>query len=192
MGTSFIGALQAAQCFRIILSEANLLLMENVPFSKSELQRCAKSHVLFAGYPIAIAHMQTKYPHLFAVKEKDWYESELPALANIDLGWYLLRKKPLAKSSFKTWDEQVHQIPTRNFAPTVCEIAFACALFYSVHKIRLFKDVYIRTTDKKDGGRHAIGDFDESGMGIISVGDDNRASDVRLTTIRRKLVPSAV
>ncbi|OGY36926.1 MAG: hypothetical protein A3E36_04535 [Candidatus Andersenbacteria bacterium RIFCSPHIGHO2_12_FULL_45_11b] len=185
MGESFVDPITTAICFGI--DRAVVDLLGDVPFSHDDLRRYVGTHVLFAGYPITFTEIRKRYPHLFAAKERPWYEAgPIVDFMPLSYGWYILRKDPLSEDIACMTHEYVNLIPRSHFLPTVCEIAFACTLFYSVRNMRLFKNAYGRTVDRARNGEDvAAGDFDEAGLGIIPFHAGHNDSDVGFSEIRR-------
>lgn len=175
MGKNFLGISDAVRHFGVQVSPEQAKALAEITFPENVLQECAKTHILFPGFPLTILEVRTKVPQgLFASYDDAWYNPEAFARKEqLGLRWYLLRKEAVADSFSKTFTDQQKLLLATEEVPRACEVTYGVVLYERVTGIRLFKNCYVRCRDLPSSGcRVGVGRFDSVGFHIYSWGDD--------------------
>lgn len=187
MGKNFLGVDEVATHFHARFTIDELATLSYVPFSEEVLRRCASTHLLVAGYPMSIMDIKAVAPEdAFYDDDRPWYRTHAFATnQKMGLRWHLIGKDINELSPHLHFDEQEKLLASDETVPRACELVYAMVLNFMVNKERLFGDVYVHCAEKgDDNARICIGNFDETGLGIVSNWDDMRPGRVGITTIK--------
>src|SRR5262249_43345915 len=117
---------QVQQHFGVTYAEQQLLELIDLPWPDEVLRACASTHVLVAGYPLAIDDLQKRHPALFRADNGKWPFAS--ATTQVNLRWYLIRKSWVPGSLGKTYADQLGLLPPDQEVPRACEMTFALLL----------------------------------------------------------------
>ncbi|GMQ95399.1 MAG: hypothetical protein BMS9Abin13_512 [Patescibacteria group bacterium] len=143
-------------------------------------------YTLVAGppKPMSLLDIHRVKPTLFSAKTGGWYaeKSELFSRKNTaKTRWLIIRKVPVPGSPMKTWNEQKMLLSAQERVPNVAEVVWFMTTYYEIRNIRLFSDIYVRTSSVDSGGvRVIVGFFDSDGLDVNRFGSDYRDSNFGL------------
>jgi len=187
MGKNFLGVPDAIRHFGVHLAAEQEKALSEVAFPENVLRECAKTHILFPGFPLTILDVRAKMPHgHFCSYEDAWYNSQPFASSALILRWYLLRKEAVADSFSKPFADQQKLLLATEEVPSACEVVYSTMLYERVTGIRLFKSCYVRCRDLySDGSRVVVGSFDSSGFHVGYWGGDDSDNDLGCSSARK-------
>lgn len=197
--------------FGVTYAKEKRTVLENIPFSEKVLKTCARTHMLFPGFPLTLLSIRAKYAHLFYAKTGGWYADQAFATEiQVSPTWHLLRMEPVPGSFSKTWDEQNQLLLPDEEVPSSALVVYATMLHFAATKKRLFQSCYVRMSDLDSGGRRVdvgltesgvdsgglvdsggrrvlVGLFDDDGLHVYSGNgwDGNRYNDLGLSASRK-------
>lgn len=118
--------------------------------------------------------------------EQYWYNKQAFAKDRGETEWKLVRKTPVANSTYKTWLEQQALHASNEETPTARTMVYTIIGHFFSTGERLFVGVYVRCSALGSVGiRVVVGDFDASGLGIDNSWDDDRDSNVGVSAARK-------
>lgn len=128
----------------------------------------------------------SKSTHFYS-KSGGWYEGQTFAKNDMTgTGWLAIKKTPANDSVSKNWNEQNELLINAEFVPNAAETSWFITIFFDIRGVRLFEDIYIRTSSLgSDGSRVYIGYFDARGLSINSYWDSHRRSNLGLASARK-------
>ncbi len=186
MGQGFIGIEPLQRHLGVKLSPKSKKLFDRVPFSAEVLQQCAETHVLVACGALSLMDVWQVQTDLLYAKSDPWYKGERFATTRVKAGWQLVRKNPVPDSTSKTWDEQNALLGQNDQVPSASVLAQAILLTYLETKERLFKTIYVRTSDlDSDGLRVCLGLFDSQGLHVYYSWGSRQDSNIGLASSRK-------
>ncbi|MCX6781319.1 MAG: hypothetical protein NT003_04390 [Candidatus Magasanikbacteria bacterium] len=154
MGDNFLGLEEVELVFGVRFSKAQRAQLAEIPFSAELLRECAQTHVLAAGFPTWILHMQQnpKFEHhlnelFFCLQDGPRYEAYNFVHTLIDVRWFLLRKQPIRNTSGRLYDAQVRKIPQGEEVPWAREVVFVAVAMYMRKHERLFTRMHVNCRD---------------------------------------------
>jgi hypothetical protein len=99
----------------------------------------------------------------------------------VDPCWYLLRKE--GRGGKDTLQEQSRSLSSNEQVPRACEAVSGMILHYVTSGERLFQKSRLRCRDRDSGTSHVlVGPFDDTGLWLYSVGDEEKTSEIELAT----------
>jgi len=142
MGRNFIDPIAAEKFLEITYTERQYQDLTKIPFSKTTLEECKDTHILFPGYPLSLADLRGKSPMKIGFSAEDtssWLVKQpFATKERVVLRWYLIRKTPVPTA--QRWagalpkelhfDEQI---------PTAVELVYAIVLHYLRTGKRMFR-----------------------------------------------------
>lgn len=136
---------------------------------------------------IAMLAIRAAKPEYFYSKAGGWYE-KVP-FATSDLtgsGWFAHKLTPVEGSLNRNWDEQNQLLPATDYVPNAAETSWFITIFFDVRGVRLFENVYVRTSSLDSGGdRVNVGYFDAKGLYVSNYWDGYRDSILGLSSARK-------
>ncbi|MGH7157353.1 MAG: hypothetical protein ACREGG_04570, partial [Candidatus Saccharimonadales bacterium] len=120
---------------------------KTVPFSAQELSAVAGTHVLVAVPAVSIMDIHTKAAQAFYSQSDPWYGERWQefAYAELEPGWYLVRKDEVPDSTSKRWNEQAAMVAEPDFVPEANLAVYAWVLHYLATDERMFAHNWVRT-----------------------------------------------
>jgi len=121
--------------------------------------------------------------------DQSWYDKQ--AFAKNDLigstGWLATKKAPVNGSLSKNWNEQNALLLTKaEHVPNAAEASWFITIFFGVRGVRIFENVYVRTSSVDSDGHHVvIGDFDARGLILNDYWDYTRHGSLGLASARK-------
>lgn len=90
-----------------------------------------------------------------------WYANQKFAREDkTSFGWLAIKKTPVVDSTNKNWQEQEVLLSPLEYVPNAAEMSWFITTYFEVCGIRLFENVYVRTSSlSSDGRRVRIGGF---------------------------------
>jgi hypothetical protein len=166
-------------------------LADSIP-SIEDLQWCkANGFAVVAGSPrpMSLLDIRSSKPNHFYSKTEGWYanaDQKFSRDDKVSLGWLMIRKKPVPKSTNKTWDEQNQLLSNTEQVPNDAEMSWFITIFFEVRGVRLFKDVYVRTSSvSADGDRVYVGIFGDAGLSVSTDWDSARDDRLGVASSRK-------
>lgn len=164
MGENYFGIGEAMDYFGVNPTKQQLAYLAEVPFSKETLVACKDTHVLVAIFSLSIIDIRSivDKSEQNLLYNRDWYDKQVFAQDKGDVGWQLVRKTPVEKSTSKEWNEQRTLLSTNEEVPNTRVLVYTVIGHFLVTGERLFEHIYVRCAD--------IDSFGPAGMRVI-VGD---------------------
>ena len=119
--------------------------------------------------PLTIIGVRKLRKELFCTEEKAWYDDhDFAKNERVGTGWLAIRKEPVPSSRSKAWEEQKSLLLTQvERVPTAAESAWFITTYAAVRNIRLFPNVYVRTSSVAAVGyRVRLGSFGHDGLRV--------------------------
>lgn len=191
MGDNFHGIDALERHLGIKLSSKSKKLFLTVPFSPEVLQACRETHMLVACGALSLINVKHAQPGLFYVEDEPWYEVMGLEFARtkVKAGWQLVRKSAVPNSSGMSWDEQNRLLEQDELVPNASVLAQAILIHYLETRERLFKEMYVRVSDKgvleADDSHVFLGDFFRIGLHVGDCWDGRHSLDIGLSSSRK-------
>lgn len=167
MGKNFFGIREAVKRFRVNPTQEQLNALAKIPFSEEVLEQAKDTHVLVAVFPLSIIKIRVKARELFCLKEIAWWDDESFAKERGEVGWHLVRKTPIDKSTSRNWQEQQATLPKNDEVPTARVMVYTIIGHCLATGERLFKSGCVRTSSVDSGGYSIhVGNFGSLGLCI--------------------------
>jgi hypothetical protein len=123
---------------------------------------------------------------LFYSSTGGWYKSEKFAKNKGKVSWQLVRKTPVEDSTSKNWEEQQALLGKDEETPSAQVMVYTIIGHYKATGERLFENIYVRCSCVGSRGfRVDVGYFDSGGLNVHYYWDDNRRSDLGLSSARK-------
>lgn len=130
---------------------------------------------------------QMQSGHFYA-KTGGWYADQKFAREDkTSSGWLMIKKTPVQNSTGKTWDEQGRLLSVPERVPNAAEMSWFITTYFDVRGIRLFEDIYVRTSSiDSDGGRVGVGYFVARGLYVDRWDGAGRGDDLGVSSARKQ------
>ncbi len=188
MGSNFFGVEEAMRHFGVKPSKQQLASLTEIPFALEVLIANKDTHVLVAVFPLSILDVRSKVSASNLFYNQDWYNRERFAKTKGELGWRLIRKKPVANSTNKTWREQQVLLSQDEETPKAQVVVYTTIGHFLATGERLFEEVYVRCSDLDSNGPHVhvlVGVFDAGGLYVNYHRDNDRNSFLGASSARK-------
>ncbi len=157
-----------------------------------DVLKCCKDN----GYPVMPApptaistlNIWEMEPLHFHSEMGGWYADQKFAREDkTSFGWLAINKTPVSNSTSKNWNEQNKLLSALDHVPNAAEMNWFIKTYFKVRGIRLFKDVYVRTSSFDSDGNHVnVGGFDSEGLYVGCYWRDVSRVDVLGVSAGRK------
>lgn len=182
MGKNFFGIAEAEKYFRFDATHEERIALKIIPFPEKVLEVFSHTHILIAVSPLSIRAIGEFYGVPWWLKEEFAQSTDKAPV------WYLIRKTPREYSVGKPWGESQLCLTNNEMVPSTQVIAYTIMGRYLATGERLFRDVYVYSSDRSSfGSRVKLGKFTD-GLNIISVStdfDDEEEADTGLAVARK-------
>jgi hypothetical protein len=187
MGRNFFGIEEAIKFFGVKPSKKEIAHLAEIPWSEEVLAKCADTHVLVAVFQLSILDIRGKVDKPIFYSHKDaWYNNEKFAKDKGEVSWRLVRKKPVADSTNKTWNDQQVLLSKDEETLKAQAMVYTIVGHFLATGERLFENVYVRCIDlSSDGYRVIVGLFDSRGLGVHYYSDGVRFGTLGLSSARK-------
>jgi hypothetical protein len=182
LGVDFITPEEVAKARKTIIytDEQITALAENLP-SEEMLTWCKENgYAVMPAPPKAMSLLDVREiqsAHFYS-KSDGWYAKDKEKFARDDktsFGWMAIKKTPVDNSTSKTWKEQTALLSKIEVVPNAAEMSWFITTYFEVRGVRLFENVYVRTSSLgSDGSRVSVGCFDSDGLYVYYWWGDNR------------------
>lgn len=181
------GVEEAIQHFGIKPTTEQLVTLATIPFSENVLKECKDTHILVAAFPLSILDIREKVERsLFYLCEDAWYNDERFAHDKGEVGWHLVRKTILPKSTDKKYPDQQKLLADTEETPAARIMVYTIIGHYLATGERLLKRVYARCSDlDSDGYCLLVGRFGADGLYLLYYPDDGRNTCLGLASSRK-------
>ena len=161
MGCNMFGIEEAIRYYGINCTRRQAVALSRIPFSKAKLERCKKTHILVADFPLSIMEIIESKTELFYCRT--WYNEETFANDRGKAEWHLILKTPVDDSIGKTWQEQRSLLSSDEETPNTRVMVYSIIGHFLSTGERLFDNIYVRCSDKVSDGYCSVevGDFGE-------------------------------
>jgi len=184
MEKNFFGIEEAIKYFGVNPSEEQLKTLSEIPFSEEVLQKTKDTHVLVAVFPLSILDIRGKTKHLFY--NQDWYNQQDFAKDYGKIGWQLVHKAPVDRSTSKNWEQQQQLLEENEQVPSAQIMVYTIIGHYLATKERLFENIYVRTSSLgSDGDRVSVGPFASDGLLVDYDWDGTRHAHLALASSQK-------
>ncbi len=167
VGRNMFGIEEAIKHFGVKPTRAQLSALAEIPFTEAELRECKDTHILVAVFPMSILEIRgNDERRLFYSHHEDaWYNKQAFAKDRGEAAWHLVKKTPVANSTWKTWIEQQALLAKNEETPTPRAMVCTIIGHFLATGERLFENVYVRCSDvDSDGNRIYVGYFNSNGL----------------------------
>ena len=168
-----------------------LRALREIPATDRQLEEAVDTHVLIFTFPISIARIVAKTRFRVLIEDGPdnsrgdcWLRR---SLAVAEIGWHLIRKKPLAGSRGMTWEQQRALVREGETIPRVETLVYAIVGQCLTNAEMLFPRDEIRCTHRNQ--RDCIGVKHEGGLRLLPGFPDFRDEEIVVTS-SKKLVPA--
>ncbi len=136
---------------------------------------------------LSLLVIRASKPNHFYSKTGGWYEQQAFAIDDLTgTGWLAIKKTPVNGSTNKNWGEQNKLLTNAERVPNVAEMSRFITIFFDVRGVRLFENVYVRTSSIDSDGYHVgVGYFDAKGLGINYNWVSRRSGSLGLASARK-------
>jgi hypothetical protein len=124
----------------------------------------------------------------FYTKTGGWYADQKFAHEDkMSFGWLATKKTPVSNSTSKNWNEQNKLLSALEKVPNAAEMSWFITTYFEVRGIRLFENVYVRTTSSLDSDSHRVdvGFFDAEGLNVDVWHDVSRSGHLGVSAGRK-------
>jgi hypothetical protein len=123
----------------------------------------------------------------FYSKTGGWYaDQEFASKDKTTFGWLAIRKTPVPNSTNRTWSDQEKLLSGVESVPNAAEMSWFITTYFAVRGVRLFANVYVRTSSLDSDGYHvSVGYFDAGGLYVDYWHDDYRHSSIGVSSARK-------
>jgi hypothetical protein len=123
----------------------------------------------------------------FYTKTGGWYANQKFAHEDkTSFGWLAIKKTPVSNSTSKNWNEQNKLLSALEKVPNAAEMSWFITTYFEVRGVRLFENVYVRTSSlDSDGRRVYVGYFGAGGLHVDLYWDDGRDGFLGLSAGRK-------
>lgn len=193
LGDDYLPAEETAKAFGFKYTDAQLEhLAQTMPTDLETLQAIKSGDcMLVAGPPsdTTLLGVRTLDNQKFYLKTKGWYSNDKEKFARTDVvkaaTWMIVRKTPVADSVNKNWKKQLKLIASGYHVPNAPEMAYTIIAYFKVRGVRLFENVYVRTSSvDADGHRVVVGGFASVGLDFGSCWGGSRRSGLGVACAR--------
>jgi len=191
LGADFITPEEVMKaCTRIVYTDEQIkVLVENLP-TQNMLKWCKENdYVVMPAPPTAMSLLDVrniKSSHFYS-ETGGWYADQKFAREDkTSFGWLAIKKTPVANSTSKNWNEQSKLLSALEHVPNAAEMSWFITTYSEVRGIRLFKNVYVRTSSLgSDGDRVLVGRIDSRGLDVSHWNDDFRDDGLGVSAGRK-------
>lgn len=191
LGTDFITPEEVAKARTSIVytDEQITALAESLP-SEDVLKWCKDNGYAVMPEPPTATSMldvrEIQSAHFYS-KTGGWYSDQKFAREDkTSFGWLAIRKTPVPNSTSKTWKEQSKLLSALERVPNTAEMSWFITTYFEVRGVRLFEDIYVRTSSlDSDGDRVYLGCFGSEGLIVYYWDDDVRYAYVGVSSARK-------
>ena len=190
MGKNFFGIEEAIKHFGVNATKQQLAYLAEVPFSEEVLKSCRDTHVLVAVFPLSILDIRgitRKLENQTLFYSQDWYDKQAFAKDKGEVGWQLVRKEPIAKSTSKMWSDQQALLSKDEETPTARIVIYTMVGHFLATGERLFETIYVRCAALgSDGFRVCVGNCGSGGLHIDTWGSHNHYDRIDWSAARKQ------
>ena len=191
LGADFITPEEVTEAYPSIMYTDDQItaLARNLP-SEDVLKWCKyKSYAVMPAPPSAVSTLDIRdipTTH-FYTKSGGWYVGQKFAREDkTSFGWLVIKKTPISDSTSKNWVKQNKLLTAFELVPNAAEMSWFITTYFEVRGIRLFENVYVRTSSlSTDGGYIDVGGFDSEGLRISDYGNHRASRDMGLSAARK-------
>ncbi|HVY54835.1 MAG TPA: hypothetical protein VHC46_03675 [Thermodesulfobacteriota bacterium] len=194
LGEDFITPEEVAKARKGIVytDEQITALAESLP-SEEVLTWCKENgYAVIPAPPTALSTLdirEIQSAHFYS-KSGGWYAEDKETFAREDKtssGWMAIKKTPVSNSTNKTWKEQTKLLSKVEIVPNAAEMSWFITTYFEVRGVRLFEDVYVRTSSlDSDGLRVRVGRFDSGGLGVDHWSGDGHDGSIGVSAARKQ------
>ncbi|MFH1129554.1 MAG: hypothetical protein V1686_02355 [Patescibacteria group bacterium] len=186
MGRNLLGVDVAVRRFNVSMTNEIAKAFSVIPFTEEVLEATKNDHILIADFGISLLDVRGRVKDgLFCDQHLGFCESYGWAEEQETPQWRLIRKAEVPNSRKKNWGKQQHLLQTNEVVPMVRQMAYAIMLNCLENNERLFKRIWVRTSNVNSyGDSFSLGIFDKDGLRIIDWDDSNDDSSIGLASAK--------
>lgn len=192
LGADFITPKEVTEVHpNIVYTDKQLsTLVESLP-SENVLKWCKENNnAVTPAPPTAMSTLdirEMKLTHFYKEMAGGWYTDQAFALRDkTSFGWLAIKKTPLPESVCKSWNEQKKLLAAFEKVPNAAEMSWFITTYFEIHDIRLFEQIFVRTSSFDSRGQHVlIGCFNAGGLHIYDWPDTCKYSPIGLPASRK-------
>ncbi len=124
----------------------------------------------------------------FYSKTGGWYADQKFAREDrTSFGWLMVKKTVVSNSTSKTWNEQGKLLSALEKVPNAAEMSWFITTYFEVRGIRLFEDIYVRTSSLDSFGcRVCVGRFGQGGLVVNDGWGSDRVGYLGVASARKQ------
>ena len=190
LGDDFISPEEVAEARGVSYTAEQLTQLADTLPSAEVLQWCKDNgYAVVAGSPteMSLLDVRSAKSSLFYFKTEGWYANQ-PFAANekVTCRWLAIRKAEVSNSLNKKWDAQQKLHSENEQVPNAAEMSWFITTYYEVRGVRLFPNVYVRTSSvASDVSRVGVGGFGGGGLYVGSDWDGYCGSGLGVSASRK-------
>ena len=159
------------------------LAMTKLPSDR--LKWCRRNHYAIMApppKPMCLIEIWKLWPHHFYLSIGERFATE--EFANkekIPLGWSAIKTTPVSDSFCLRLSHQCKRLSRHERIPNVTELSWLTVVYHLVYRIRLFENVYVRTSSRAADGRSiCFGYNDTEGISLVPYDDNSFSASLGL------------
>jgi hypothetical protein len=196
LGENFISPREVMLARNIVYTHKQFSLFDDTAPQPATIEWCRDNgFILIPGpnRPMSLLEIRDLNPEYFSKRffyERDWLPDVAPFAHDdkVGVGWLAFRKEAIFGSDMKGWEDQLSLVSRGESVPNIAEVAWCIATYKAVRGIRLYPNVFVRTSSiDTRGSRACIGNdsLNNGGsLGVWSWSNAHRSDFVLLTTKR--------
>lgn len=186
MGKNFLGIEEATEHFKIKFSDGDIKALAEIPYPENVLLALKNTHVLVAGYPLNVLEIRARAPGIFHVYIPDWYNDRQEKFARekCPLAWLFIRKGAVPSSAGRAYNDQLALLSPEEENPLTAEVVYMVTLYFLIHKVMLFRNVWVRTASQSSDGYRVFVVFYDGRLRIYGW-HDNSYDGIGLASSRK-------
>lgn len=189
LGEDIIFPNEITKAWGLSYADADLRrFMETIP-SIEALRWCkVNGYAVVAGppTPMGLLEVRSLKPDHFYSENGGWYEKyTFSSYDKAESKWLAIRKKSVPSSLDKKWNYQLRLLTKDEQIPNAGEMGWFITTFFEVRSIRLFEQIYVRTSSVAlNNGCVIVGFFVLGGLRVSDVKNTLRFDDLGLASSR--------
>jgi hypothetical protein len=197
LGEDFISPEEVMRARNVVYTHKQFSHLDDTAPNQRIIEWCRENgYVLVPGpnRPMSLVDVRRLNPEYFSERffcEEDWLPGVTPFahFEKVGVRWIAFRKEPVPGSAIRGWEDQLSLVLDCEAVPNVAEVAWCITTYKAVRGIRLFPNMFVRTSSRDSNGSHVCFGNDTRNGGSLTIypwSDTHRSESVSLATVRNK------